>query len=76
MKIEFSLNILENYSNIKFHEKTFIGSRVVSCGPTNGQTDRETDMTKLIVDFRNFANVPNNCLQSETVGFSGQTFGP
>ena len=27
-------------------------------GRTGGQTDRQTDMTKLIVAFRNFANVP------------------
>jgi hypothetical protein len=27
------------------------------------QTDRQTDMTKLIVDFRNFANVPENPLR-------------
>jgi hypothetical protein len=24
------------------------------------QTDRQTDMTKLIVDFRSFANAPRN----------------
>ena len=29
-----------------------VGSRVVPCG----QTDRQTDITQLIVDFRNFAN--------------------
>jgi hypothetical protein len=27
---------------------------------TDGQTDRQTDMTKLIVALCNFANVPNN----------------
>jgi hypothetical protein len=32
------------------------GSRVFPCG----QTDRRTDMTKLIVAFRNFANAPKN----------------
>jgi hypothetical protein len=37
----------------------------------DGQADRQTDMTKLIVSFRNFANVPNNYLQPETVGGSG-----
>ena len=26
----------------------------------DGQTDRQTDMTKLIVAFRNFANAPKN----------------
>jgi hypothetical protein len=32
MELEISLQGLENYSNIKFHEKPFIGSRVLSCG--------------------------------------------
>ena len=27
----------------------------------DGQADRQIDMTKLIVAFRNFANVPKNC---------------
>jgi len=26
----------------------------------NGQTDRQTDMTKLLVAFRNFAKAPKN----------------
>ena len=26
------------------------------------RTDGQTDMMKLIIDFRNFANVPNNCI--------------
>ena len=46
------MNFLDRFSkkssNIKFHQNPFIGSR--------GQTDRQTDMTKLIVAFRNFAN--------------------
>jgi hypothetical protein len=45
---------LEQYSDIKFHEYPPSGSRVVPCG----QTDRHTDVTKLIVPFRNFANAP------------------
>jgi hypothetical protein len=38
------------------------GSRVVPCGRTDRQTDRKTDMTKLIVALRNFANAPNKKL--------------
>jgi hypothetical protein len=34
------------------------GSRVVLCG----QTDRQTDMTKLIVAFRDFMNAPEKPL--------------
>ena len=51
VKLEFFRQIFEKYSNIKFHENPSSGSRVVPCG--------QTDMTKLIVAFRNFANAPN-----------------
>jgi hypothetical protein len=50
MKLEFPRQILEKYSNIKFHENPSSRSRVVPCG--------RTDMTKLTVGFRNFANAP------------------
>jgi len=46
MKLKFSWQIFEKYSDIKFHENASNGSRVVACG--------RTDMTKLLVDFRNF----------------------
>ena len=52
MKLELSRQIFEKYPNIKFHENPFDGSRVVPCG----QTGKQTDMTELIVAFRNFAN--------------------
>ena len=47
MKLEFYRQIY-----IRFSQNLFSGSRVVSCG--------KTDMTKLIVPLRNFANAPNN----------------
>jgi len=40
MKLAFSPQIFEKYSNIKFHENPFIGSRVFPCGRTDGQTWR------------------------------------
>jgi len=40
MTLEFSKQIFEKYSNVKFHENTSSGSRVVSCGRTDGQTWR------------------------------------
>jgi hypothetical protein len=54
MKLEFSQHIFEKYSNIKFDENPFIGSRVV---PT--RKDDRTDMTKLTVAFHNSANARN-----------------
>ena len=47
-----SRQTFEKDSNIKFHENPLNGSRVVPCGRTDGQTD----ITKLIVTFSNFAN--------------------
>jgi len=44
--------IFEKFSNIKFHENPSSGRGVVPCG--------RTDMTKLIVAFRGFANAPKN----------------
>ena len=51
MILEFSGQMFGKYSNSKFHENPFSGSRVV--------TDEQTDMTKLIAAFRNFANAHN-----------------
>jgi hypothetical protein len=52
MKVVFSRQIFEKVSNIKFHQNSFSGSRVIPCG--------RTDITKLIVVFRNFVNAPRN----------------
>jgi hypothetical protein len=52
MKLELSGHIFEMSSNIKFCENPSGGSRGVPCG--------RTDMTKLIVAFRNFANAFKN----------------
>jgi len=48
----FSTFFFEKCSNIKFHENSSSGSRVIPCG--------RTDMTKLKVAFRNFSNAPTN----------------
>jgi hypothetical protein len=52
MKLKFSRQSFENSSNIKFYENPSGGSRDVTWG--------RADMTKVIVAFRNFANVPKN----------------
>jgi hypothetical protein len=53
MKLEFSRQIVEKHSNIKFHKNPSSGSRVVPCG----QTGRQIYMMKLTVTFRNFAKI-------------------
>jgi len=50
MRLELSRHTFQKYSNISFHKNPSSGSRVVACGPTDGQID----MAKLIVAFRNF----------------------
>ena len=61
MKFKFFLHILEKYLNIKYHENPFSDSRVVPYG----RTDRRSDVTKLIVAFRNFANdSKNKCIET------------
>jgi hypothetical protein len=62
MKLEFSRQIFEKNSNIKFHQNPSSGSRVVRCGRTDG----ETDMTKLLAAFRNFANAHKSIATKET----------
>jgi len=50
MKLDFSRPFFEKCSNIKFNKNPSSGSRIVPFG--------RTDMTKLTVAFRNFANAP------------------
>ena len=63
MKLTFPRQRFEKYPNIKFHKNPSSGGRVVPFGGMDGQTD----MMKLIVTFRNFANSLKNstfCLHS------------
>ena len=59
MKLEFSGQIFEKASNIKFYHNPSSGSRVVQCG--------QTDMTKLIVAFSNVANALKNYDERRTI---------
>jgi len=68
--IKFSRNVIENYSNIKFHENRSSGSRCVAC-----VARRQTDMTKLMVAYRNFTIAPNNFqnhLRYSRTGYRGK----
>jgi hypothetical protein len=56
MRFEPSRHFFEKYSSVKFHANPSSGSRAVPCG----QADRQTDMTKLIVAVRNFADGTKN----------------
>jgi len=47
MKLEFTTDFRKKSPNIKFHENPSCGSRAVSCGRMDGQTD----LTKLTVTF-------------------------
>ena len=54
MKLEFSPQVFERYSNMKFNENPSSESPVVPCRRTDGRTD----MMKMTVAFRNFAEAP------------------
>jgi len=43
VKLKFSRQIIEKYSDIKFHENPSSESRVVSRGRTDGHTDRHDE---------------------------------
>ena len=60
MKLEFYRQIFGRVSSIKFYLNLSGGSRVVPCGRTDGWTDGQTDMTKLIIAFCNFMNAPES----------------
>ena len=63
MKLEFSRRIFEKRLDIKFNQNPFSGSRVFPCEETDGRTD----VTKLIVVFRNFSKAPKTYKNSESV---------
>jgi len=61
MKLEFSRQIFEKYSNITFHQNPSCGRRVVPCVRVDGRAD----ITKPKVAFRNFASAPRSAVQIE-----------
>jgi hypothetical protein len=74
MKLEFSRKIFEESPNSHFHENASSGSRVVVCGQSEGRTDRQIDMVKLIVAVRNFAKACENRTHLESVSYKTLSF--
>jgi len=60
MKLEFSRLIFEKSSNIKVHENLSSGYRVPCGGRETDEQDAHSNMTKLLVAFRTFANATKN----------------
>ena len=60
MKIEFFQQIFEKCSNINFRYSPFSGGLDVPCVQRDRRAEVQTDVTKLIVTIRNFANAPEN----------------
>ena len=59
---DFSGQIFEKYSSIKFHENPFSGSRV----HPDGRTEGWTDVTKPTVAFRNITKGPKSYMLKST----------
>jgi hypothetical protein len=63
MKLEFSRQIFEKIQISNFIKIPSVGAELFYVDrQTDGQRGRQTYMTKLIVAFRNFTNVPQNVL--------------
>ena len=66
MKFKLCREIFENYSNIKFHEnppldlRSSVKTDILTDGPTNRLTDRQTEITNLIIASHDFRNAPKN----------------
>ena len=60
MKLEFSRRSFEEYSNIKFRENPPVRAELF-------HSDRRTQMTELVVAFRNFVNVHKTAKKSHFI---------
>jgi hypothetical protein len=66
MTLEFSRQILEK------HSKYQISWKIRPAGAELFHADGQTDMTKLIVAFRNFANAPKNYQPQQRLSYFGR----
>jgi len=62
LKLKFSRWNFRKYTNTKFHENPLSGGRIVP----SGHTDRRTDITKVIIAFRDFVKAPK-CLTTKFI---------
>ena len=69
MKLEFSWQIFEKYSNIKFHENPSGWGELFHA---DGRTGEETDMKKLTVALGNFANAPKHDREQSKTAWNGK----
>jgi hypothetical protein len=67
MKLEISRQVFEKDSSIKFHELLPVGVELF-------HADGQTDVTKLIVGFCNFANSPKNGCFSYRIHLKNKIF--
>jgi hypothetical protein len=76
MKVVFSRQVIEKYSNIRFHENLSSGSRVVPRGQTDGRSDRhgEPDSCYNCFPLCSNENVWTISLKLETLYFRTQFF--
>jgi len=65
IKLGFSRQIFEKYSNIKLCDNTSCGSRVVPRGRADTRVGGQADMAKQIFAFYNYANTCENELMCE-----------
>jgi hypothetical protein len=61
--LTFFDRIFKNVEISNYTKYPSSGSRVILCGRTDGRTDSQINVTKLIVAFLNFANAPKNDTQ-------------
>jgi len=66
VKIEFSWNIFEKYSNIKFHENTSSGSRVVECWQTDSNYEANSRFSQFCVRAYKLVYIWNHSIHKLT----------
>ena len=70
MKLEFSRQIFEKFTNIKFHENPSRGSRVVPCGRADGHGEANSRISQFCErawnDIRTFHHSLKHCFSLHT----------